>query len=63
MCEANVYIEKEGELEVLMENVATIKPQEGKLLLVDLFGDQKSVKASFKELRLLDHKVILTPAE
>ncbi|MCL5291176.1 MAG: CooT family nickel-binding protein [Actinobacteria bacterium] len=63
MCEANVYIEKEGELEVLMENVATIKPQEGKLLLVDLFGDQKSVKASFKELRLLDHNVILTPAE
>ncbi len=63
MCEANVYMEKDGELEVLMENVASITPIEDKLLLVDLFGEQKRVKAGIKELRLLDHKVILAPAE
>lgn len=63
MCEANVYVEKEGELEMLMENVASITPVEDKLLLVDLFGEQKSVRAEFKELRLLDHKVILSSKE
>ncbi|MCL5291830.1 MAG: CooT family nickel-binding protein [Actinobacteria bacterium] len=63
MCEANVYMEKDGELEVLMENVASITPLEDRLLLVDLFGEQKRVKAELKELRLLDHKVILAPTE
>ena len=60
MCEARVYIEKEGDLEELMSNVVTIKPEEGKLLLKDLFGEQKYVNAEVKEIKLLDHKVILT---
>lgn len=60
MCEARVYIEREGDLEELMSNVVTIKPEEGKLLLKDLFGEQKYVNAEVKEIKLLDHKVILT---
>ncbi|HDP70637.1 MAG TPA: CooT family nickel-binding protein [Actinobacteria bacterium] len=61
MCEAKVYIEKkDGNLEELMENVITIKPEDDKLHLVDLFGEQKYVNARFKEIKLLDHQVILT---
>ncbi|MHB0977329.1 MAG: CooT family nickel-binding protein [Candidatus Aquicultorales bacterium] len=61
MCEANVLIERDGDLEVVMENVASITPIDGeKLLLVDLFGEQKQIAAEIKELRLLDHKVILS---
>lgn len=63
MCEANVFIDKDGELEYVMKNVITITPQQDKLLLIDLFGEQKQVKAEFKELRLLDHQVILAPKE
>ncbi len=59
MCEAKVYIEKEGKLEDFMDNVVTIKPEKGKLLLVDLFGEQKFVEAEVKEIKLLEHKVIL----
>ncbi len=59
MCEARVYMEKEGNLEELMSNVVTIKPEKGKLVLKDLFGEQKFVDAEVKELNLLDHKVIL----
>lgn len=62
MCEANVYIEKEGKLEELMENVVTIRPEDNKLLLVDLFGEQKFVEADLKEIKLLEHKVILEEA-
>jgi predicted RNA-binding protein len=43
--------------------VVSITPSGDKLLLVDLFGEQKQVKADFKELKLLDHMVILTPNE
>ncbi len=61
MCEAKVYIEKkDGKLEECMENVITIKPEGEKLHLVDLFGEQKFVNADFKEIKLLDHQVILT---
>ena len=59
MCEARVYIEKEGNLEELMDNVVSIKPEQDKLVLTDLFGEQKFVNAEFKEIRLLDHKVVL----
>ena len=61
MCETNVYIEKDGEQEVLMKDVISITPQGGKLILVDLFGEQKQIEADFKELKLLEHMVILTP--
>lgn len=59
MCEARVYIEKEGTLEELMSNVVTIKPENDKLVLTDLFGEQKFVDAEVKEIKLLDHKVVL----
>lgn len=63
MCEAKVFFEKEGKLEEFMENVITIKPENDKLLLIDLFGDQKFVDARVKEIKLLEHKVILIPKE
>ncbi len=59
MCEANVYLEKEGKSTELMKNVITITPKGEKLHLVDLFGEQKVVQAEIKEIKLLEHKVIL----
>lgn len=59
MCEARVFIEKEGKVEKLMDNVVTIRPESGRLLLVDLFGEQRYVDARIKELRLLEHEVVL----
>jgi predicted RNA-binding protein len=63
MCEANVFIEKDGELKSVMENVVSITPVNDKLLLVDLFGEQKQIRANFKEVKLLEHQVILSPKE
>jgi predicted RNA-binding protein len=48
---------------MFMKDVVSITPQGDTLLLVDLFGEQKQLKADFKELKLLDHMVVLTPAE
>jgi predicted RNA-binding protein len=63
MCEANVFIEKDGQLKSVMENVVSITPVNDKLLLVDLFGEQKQIRADFKEVKLLEHQVILSPKE
>ena len=63
MCETNVFMEKDGKQEILMKDVISITPKGDELLLVDLFGEQKQIKADFKELKLLDHMVILEPKE
>lgn len=63
MCEARVFIEREGKLEPLMDNVTTIRPENNRLLLIDLFGNQKYIEATIKELKLLEHEVILAEAK
>ena len=59
MCEAIVYLNKDGKQEMLMENVVIVRPEADKLILVDLFGERKEVHAAIKEVKLLDHQVIL----
>ncbi len=59
MCEANVYLEKDGKEELLLEAVYFIKPEEGKLLIVNIFGEQLTLKASFKQIDLLHDRIIL----
>lgn len=59
MCEANAYILNEGKEELFLENVDRLIPQEGQLMLENVFGQRKIIKASIKELALVDHKIIL----
>ncbi|HHX24164.1 MAG: CooT family nickel-binding protein [Tepidanaerobacteraceae bacterium] len=59
MCESKVYILENGHEKKLMDNVIQIEPQDGKLFMRDLFGEQKIVDAVIKEVKLLEHKIIL----
>ncbi|MBI5869867.1 MAG: CooT family nickel-binding protein [Actinobacteria bacterium] len=59
MCELAVYLLENGEEKILMEDVASIKPEGEKLVLTDLLGQQEIVEAKIKELKLLEHKVYL----
>lgn len=62
MCEANAYLLKDGNEELIMEAVDLIEPEEsGAYRLVNIFGDQKSIKARIKLMTLVDHKVIFEP--
>jgi predicted RNA-binding protein len=61
MCEANAYIIEEQETRLVMEAVDTVEPEEDGLRLVNIFGDQKFVKARIDSLSLVDHKVFLKP--
>lgn len=59
MCELAVYLLEDGEEKMLMEDVASIKPEGDRLVLTDLLGQQEIVEAKIKELKLLEHKVFL----
>ncbi len=63
MCEANVYIFKNGAEELLLESVDKIVPNEDTVLLENIFGQQKIVKARIKEMALVSHRIILEKIE
>ncbi len=64
MCEANAYIYDERGDEVLyLENVDIIRPEEGKLYMRNLFGEQKMFEGEIKEISLIKHKIVLERKE
>ncbi|MCK4467240.1 MAG: CooT family nickel-binding protein [Desulfobacterales bacterium] len=59
MCEANAYLIKGEEEEIIMEAVDTVEPDDDGLKLTNIFGEQKFLKARIHSLSLVDHKVFL----
>jgi predicted RNA-binding protein len=60
MCEANAYIiEENGEEKLLLESVDRLLPQDDMIILENIFGQKKIIKARIKELALVEHKIIL----
>jgi len=59
MCEANAYLIKGEEEEMIMEAVDTAEPEDGGIKLTSIFGEQKFFKARIHSLSLVDHKVFL----
>jgi predicted RNA-binding protein len=59
MCEANAYLIKKDEEQLIMESVDMMDPDgENSWRLVDIFGDQKTVKGRIKALNLVNHKIL-----
>jgi len=60
MCESNVYLRKDNDEKLIMENVAAISPVgEDSFLLKGLLGDSMKVKAIIEDINLMGHKIIL----
>jgi predicted RNA-binding protein len=63
MCEASAYIIKDGREELVLKDVDKLENEDGEISLVNIFGDQKRVKARLKALSLVEHKIILEPTD
>lgn len=59
MCEANAYIYQDGKEELYLESVDILRPEEGKIYLKNLFGEQRLFDGDIKEVSLLKHKIVL----
>jgi predicted RNA-binding protein len=60
MCEANAYIiDDDGKESLLLEGVDKLVPEDDTLILENIFGQRKIIKAKIKELSLVDHRIIL----
>ncbi len=59
MCEANAYMVEDGNEHLIMESVDTVEPEGADLWrLVNIFGEQKSLRGHIKGLNLVDHKIL-----
>ena len=63
MCEAHAYLIEGGERKLIMEAVDTVEPEEDGVLLVNIFGEQKFLKARIHSLSLVDNKIFLKKNE
>ncbi len=61
MCEAAAYLLKDGEEELLLESVDQLESEGNEIRIINIFGEQKKVKAKIKALSLVDHKIVLEP--
>ena len=59
MCLAKAYCWQEARRELLMEEIASLKVKDGKLLVTTLFGEQREIEASIKEIDFMASSIIL----
>jgi len=59
MCETNAYIEKDGEEELYLENVDILRPEDGKIYMKNLFGEQKLFEGTIKEISIVKNRILL----
>ncbi len=59
MCEASVYLVQEGQEEKLLDSVDELSVQGQEIRIVDIFGEQKILRANFKSYRAAERKILL----
>lgn len=61
MCESAAYmVNKQGKEEKIMDYVIDIVPgPDGGLILSDLLGETRNIQGKLKEVKLLQHKILI----
>ncbi len=59
MCDTSAFVlASEGE-ELLLESVDLIRPEDGKVFLRSMFGEERTFEGSIKEISLSKHRIVL----
>lgn len=59
MCESTAYLITSEGRKKIMENVVNMKPEDGKVYLTGLLGDEEVVNGKILEIKLLEHKILI----
>ena len=59
MCLAKAYVGSNDERELLIGDVATLKAEDGKLLVTTLFGEQREIEANIREIDFMASSIVL----
>ncbi len=59
MCEAHAYVLKNGEEEMVLENVDQVEVEGDEIRMVNIFGEQKILKATIRSYNNTERKILL----
>jgi len=59
MCEANAFLMEHGKEEKILESVDELDIQGDEIRIVNIFGEQKILKAKFKSYSAAERKILL----
>lgn len=59
MCLSKAYLEKNGERQLVLEEVSSVRFEGDIILLSTLVGEKKEVKAELKEIDFMTHNILL----
>ncbi|MBW1668813.1 MAG: CooT family nickel-binding protein [Deltaproteobacteria bacterium] len=59
MCEAHAFIVKDGEEKKLLESVDELQVEGDQIRMVNIFGEQKILKARIKSYNSTERKIVL----
>lgn len=63
MCEAHAFLLKDGKEEIVLENVDQVEVTLHETRLVNIFGEQKTVRARIKYYHNTGRKILLEPID
>ena len=58
MCEASAYMVKDGQEELILESVDTLENEEGEIFMVNIFGEQKTLRARLTRYNSQEGKIV-----
>jgi predicted RNA-binding protein len=58
MCDTNLYLWREGKEELFMESIDLIRPEGETVVVRDIFGEQRTLRARFRETHLSKHRIV-----
>jgi len=61
MCEAHAFILQKGKEEKILENVDEVYVEGEEIRMVNIFGEQKTLKARIKSYNNSQGKIVLVP--
>jgi predicted RNA-binding protein len=61
MCESHAFLLRDGKEELVLEDVVTVRENEGEVYLASIIGEEKTLHAEVSEINLLNHRILLTP--
>jgi predicted RNA-binding protein len=62
MCEAHAFLIKNGKEEKILESVDLVRLEGDKAELVNIFGEQKVIKARLRSYNNTERKIVFEPA-
>jgi predicted RNA-binding protein len=63
MCQATVFVARDGEMEEVMRDVISLKAEEGSVTIQSFFDPPQSLHARVRTIDFLKHTVTLEPTE